>query len=384
MLQTPRGVAIALESDANETSWKAAEPQGDSVPTSSGQSFLSESPELYLPLTIRIGRTDTSSTLIVERAWVQTWFAKDIRQDRAVFRFRSSGSQATVELPPETISNEFEVLVDQKPAEVLSRASGRLVVRLPQTETTPPADGSTNSVEHSLELRSRHSVRQSLLTRHRLTPPQIEGATALSQVYWQVILPSDENIITAPEQLVSASRWQWLGSFWGLAPVATQPELEQWVNGSVQPPPPDSQTQYLYTGLLPVASIELVTSPRWLIVLAASGGVLLATLTWIYVPAAQRHWLLAAVAILLLGATITYPTAALLLAQASILGLVLSIVALALRNVFARTTRPALSHRVSPSTQRIIPQRSESVLMQPVVSAASTAPTASLRLSDSE
>jgi hypothetical protein len=140
----------------------------------------------------------------------------------------------------------------------------------------------------------------------------------------------------------------------------------------------------LYTGLLPVASIELVMAPRWILVLGASSAVLAAVLAWIYVPATQRRWILALVALLLIGATITYPTAALLLAQASLLGLVLSVVALVLRKIFTRTTRPVISHRVSSSSQRIISPRSESVLMQPVMTAASTAPTVSLRLSDSE
>jgi hypothetical protein len=315
---------------------------------------------------------------------MQSWFATDVRQDRAVFRFRTSGSQATIELPPDSISNEIEVLVDHRPAEILSRASGRLTVRLPLPRTSPTAESKASASEYTLELRSRHALRQSLLTRHRLTPPQIEGATALSQVYWQIILPGDENIIAAPQQLVSASEWQWVGSFWGFMPAAKQPELERWTGSSEQPPPADSQSQYLYTGLLPVASIELVTSPRWLIVLAASSTVLAAALAWIYIPATQRRWILGGVALLLVVMTITYPTAALLLARASLLGLVLSVVALLLRKIFTRTTRPALSHRVSPSSQRILPARSESVLLQPVVAAASTAPTASLRPANSE
>jgi hypothetical protein len=383
-LHAPRGLTVALETDASETSWKAATTQGENTSLNSIQNYSTDAAELYLPLTVRYGRSDNSSPLTVERVWVQAWFANDVRQDRAAFRFRTNGNQATVELPPETVSNEIEVLVDRQPAEVLSRASGRLVVRLPQPRPASEVEIAASASEHTLELRSRQSVRKSLLTRHHLTPPQIEGMTALSQVYWQIVLPADEDVVAEPQQLISASKWQWLGSFWGLAPVATQPDLERWTNSSEQPPPPESQTQYLYTGLLPVSSIELVTAPRWLLVLGASAAVLAAALAWMYVPAAQRLWILGAVALLLVGVTITYPAAALLLAQASLLGLILSVVALVLRKIFARTSRPSLSHRVSPSSQRIIPPRSESVLMQPIMTAASTAPTASLRLSDSE
>ena len=112
-------------------------------------------------------------------------------------------------------------------------------------------------------------------------------------MYWQIVLPGDEHVIDSPAQLTSASQWQWLGSFWGRRPVKSQAELEEWVGASEQMAPTDAQNQYLFTGLLPVSTIELVTGPRWLIVLAASAAVLALVIAWLYVPGAggRGSWL---------------------------------------------------------------------------------------------
>jgi hypothetical protein len=124
--------------------------------------------------------------------------------------------------------------------------------------------------------------------------------------------------------------------------------------------------------------------PRWLIVLAASAGVLALAIVWLYVPAARRTWVVAGAAVAIAAAAITQPTAAVLLAQASAIGLVLALLSVVLTRLFVRPTRTPLAPIVSPSSQRMLTPRTDSILMQPVLSAASTAPVAQLRASDSE
>src|SRR4029078_4434940 len=99
------------------------------------------------------------------------------------------------------------------------------------------------------------------ITRHRVTPPQIDATTELSQVYWQVILPADEHILQSPHPLVAAGPWQWLGAFWGRRPVMSQSDLEKWVGAAAQISPATSDNQYVFTGLLPVSSILFVQAP---------------------------------------------------------------------------------------------------------------------------
>lgn len=380
-VHAPRGLAVGLATSTEDSTWKPVHSQPENNSLASAYAFVADGPELYLPLIIRAGRTASPSATIVDRVWLQTWLSNNTQQDRSAFRFRTTSGQATVELSPDMYTGEIEVLLDHQPADVLSRASGRIVVRIPQpTGAAPALDAATTT--HTLELRSRQTYRHSILTRHHLTPPQIEGTTALSQVYWQIVLPGDEHVIYSPGQLTSASQWQWLGSFWGRRPLKSQPELEQWAGASEQVSPADAQSQYLFTGLLPVSSIELVTAPRWLIVLIASTAVLAVVIAWLYLPVAKRAWILVAAICLVAVTAIAFPTAALLLAQSSAIGAVLATLSVVLSHLVARPSRIPIAPLFSPSSQRVVTPRSDSILMPPV-SAASTAPTASLRISDS-
>lgn len=383
-VHAPRNLTVGVDTTMDDSSWKPVQTPAENNSLNSSYAFSADAPEQYLPLTLRAGRSELASPTIVDRVWLQTWFSNGVQQDRSAFRFRTSGEQTTVELSPEAITGEIEVLVDRQPAEVVSRAPGRIVVKLPQPQGIPAVGNGSTAATHTLELRSRFPYRPSVLTRHRLTPPQLEGSTALSQVYWHIILPGDQHVVGSPEQLTSASEWQWLGSFFGRHPLKAQPELEQWTAASEQMAPTEAQNQYLFTGLLPVASIEVITAPRWLIVLAASSGVLALALTWLYVPYSRQTWILAAVAAAIAAAAIAYPTAAFLLAQASIVGVVLAAVAFALSRIFARPAFAPIVPVVAASSQRLPTPRMDSILMPPAVAAASTAPTASLRLSDSE
>jgi hypothetical protein len=369
-----------------DTTWKVIPAGAEGQKSAAGTAYTASAAEMYLPLIVRAGRSDLSSAAVVDRVWLQTWLSGNIRQDRAAFRFRTQGAQTTIELPYDLAATEIEALIDRKPAVVISRAPGRIVVKVPQTTAPNNTEDaiSTASTSHTLELRSRESFRHNILTRHRLTPPQLDGSTALSQVYWQIVLPGDEHIAYAPDSLTAASQWQWMGSFWGRAPLKSQAELEEWIDSSTQAAPTDGQNIYLFTGLIPVSTIELVTAPRWLIVFAASGAVLLTVVALLYVPAAKRNWILAAIACALAVAALAYPTAAVLLAQAAAIGFMLSILAVALSHIFSRPPRmTTMTPMVSPSSQRLSTPR-ESILVPSVIAAASTAPTASLQIAESE
>ncbi len=306
-----------------------------------------------------------------------------MRQDRAAFRFRTSGPTVTVELPPGTSADQLEVLVDGQPAEIASRAAGRLVVRVATALGEHTASVENANAPHTLELRYRRANQWALLVRRHLTPPQLDGMTALAEVYWQIVLPSDGHVIQAPPQLAAASQWQWLGNFWGRRPTRSQADLEKWSGASSQLAPSAAQNEYLYCGLSPLSSIEVVTAPRWLIVLTASGAVLALVLAWIYVPAVRRGWLVLVLACALAVMAAAFPTPALLLGQASVLGIVLSALAVWIARFTTRSTRwvPPVA---TGSTHRQLTPRSDSLLIPSVATAASTAPAAPFQLPDSQ
>ncbi len=377
-------MSVSLNTKADDASWKVNDSQARNNSLGAAREFVAERAELSLPLLVSASESKPQSATIVERAWLQTWISGDIEQDRAVFRLRTSNSQTTIELPPDAPPGEVEVLVDAQPAEIVSQAAGRMVVRLGPDAPNPGAAVSPEPGTHTLEVRFRQAIQQSLLTRHLLTPPQIDGSTQLSQIYWQIILPGDEHIVGSPEELTSASEWQWLGSFWGRRPVMSQAELEAWVGASSQVAPSAADNQYLFTGLLPVSSISLLTAPRWLIVLVASSATLAILLGWFYLPTAIRPGLLVALIFAIAFTAVAYPTAAMLIGQASAIGVVLAMLSMLISRLLARPARRLPPLVVTASSQRMSTPRTDSILMPPVIASASTAPTAILRSSDSE
>ncbi len=382
-VHAPRGMFVSLGQNADASSWKSSDPHQKKTSGNSGYEFATDRGEFMLPLIVSAADSNAPSTTIVDRVWLQTWLSGGREQDRAAFRLRTSNPQATVELPPEASTGEVEVLVDGRIAEVSGRAAGRIVVRLPR-ETSNGGDTATaEPTTHTLEIRFRQAIQQPLIARHRLVPPQIDGTTELSQIYWQIILPSDEHIVESPEQLVSASQWQWLGAFWGRRPVMSQVDLEKWVGASSQLAPTIAENQYLFTGLLPVSSIAIVTAPRWLVVLLASSSILILLAGWLYLPLRARPWMLVALSVVIAAMAITYPTAARLIAQAAAIGVVLAPVSMLISRLLSRPSRRQLAPSITSSSQRAMTPRSDSIAMPPVVAGASTSPTVSLRTSDS-
>jgi hypothetical protein len=132
-----------------------------------------------------------------------------------------------------------------------------------------------------------------------------------------------------------------------------------------------------------VSSIELITAPRWLIVLTISSVALVIGFVLIYSPAARRGWIAAAAACLIAGLAVAFPVSALLLGQAAGLGVVAALLGLALKRTTSRTTHWPVTVS-GGSSQRQVAPRSDSILMPPVVATASTAPTVPLRISDSQ
>lgn len=381
-VHAPRGLSIALDSKADDATWTSVPTRSDERESNAANEYVAAGLAAYLPLVVTAADFNLPSATTVDRIWMQTWYSGDARQDRAAIRFRTAGSQATVELPPQPSPDEFEVLLDGEPADVLSRSNGRIVVRLARTIHGNGEPSSSASV-HTLELRSRQRVRQALLRRHQLTPPQLIGATALSQVYWQIVLPSDVHVIRSPARMSSTSQWQWLGGFWGQRPFVSQPELEEWVNASTQLSPTAAHNEYLYTGLAPVVSIDLISARRWLIVLVASSAVLAIGLVWTYFPPARRGWVVMAAASILAGVAVAFPVPALLLGQAAVLGVIVALLSMLLARLTSRPTHWPVTLSTGSSQRQLTPH-ADSVLTPPVAAAASTAPTVPLRISDPE
>jgi hypothetical protein len=384
VVHAPRGLRVSVDPAADVESWQPADTwPGEATPLDA-QEYVATQPALSIPLAFSAVDSLAPQNATVERVWLQTWLAGNVRQDRAAFRFRSAGTLAAIELPPDVSPHEVEVVLDGKLADVPSRDEGRLVVRL----SGASAGEAAAEQPHTLELRYRQIDVSPWVARRRLTPPQMIGATAWSEVYWQVVMPGELHIVSSPGALAAVGPWQWLGSFWGRRPALTQTDLENWSGATwahadeARLAPSAAQNEYLYSGLAPLASIEIVTMPRWLIVLLASGAVLALAVVWVYAPIVGRGWVMVSLAIVVAALAVSFPEPAALLGQAAVLGLVLATVVALLRRLTLRPVRWPQFTTSSGSSIHSPLARSDSFVAPPPP--ASTSPTARARLSDSQ
>ncbi len=363
-------VAVALDESAN-SAWQ----QMDDAGAKSALVLSMAGAAAELPLMLEPIALDRPQATTVERAWLQTWQAGGTIQDRAAFKFRTAGSAVTVELPPLTAVQEVEVLADGTLARVSTRQEGRLIVELPNSLTANAAGTSS----HTLELRYRRPAPVGLVTRHWFTPPQLVGTSALSEVYWQVVLPGDRHVVRTPGQLVPVDTWQWFEVFWGRTATMTQAELETWVGTTSQLGPSATHNAYLYSGLAPMASIEMFTAPRWLFVLVASGAVLAVVSMWMYVPMVRRGWIGILLAVIVASLAVAYPGPAVLVGQAAVLGVILAAVALVLRRWMSpRTIALPLATSGSTNLRMRSSLRTDSYPTPSLVHSSSGTPTAPL------
>ena len=342
-VHAPRSIAVALAANTDGSSWKTSNSANDNSTRNSAYAFAADAPELHLPLTIRAAEP------IWPRPRQLIEFGCKLGSRTTLFRtvlrfvFRRLATKSPWSFLTPISANSKCSSIASRPISYRAHLGESPFGCRKRGEQGPRTSRRHLPRIHS-SLRFRQAYSHNLVTRHLLTPPQIEGSTALSQVYWHIVLPSDEHIIYSPEQLTAASQWQWLGSFWGRQPLKSQAELEQWVDASTQLAPADAQNQYLFTGLLPVSTIEVITAPRWLIVLIASTAALVLVLAHVYLPFARQTWVVAVAACAIAALAIIYPTAALLLAQAAAVGVVLAMLAIVLSRLFVATE----AHAVSP------------------------------------
>ena len=166
--------------------------------------------------------------------------------------------------------------------------------------------------------------------------PQWGEGVWVRRLYWQLVLPHDEHVLTAPAGFTNECVWSWEGYFWGRKPLLGQAELEAWVGATGDLSDPSGTNHYLFSTMGNVPRGEVHTADRFWIVLIASGATLVAGLILIYLPASRHPASLFALALALLCAGSIYPEPTLLVAQAAGLGLVMTLVAGLLQRGVAR------------------------------------------------
>jgi hypothetical protein len=303
-----------------------------------------------------------SNTAVVERAWIQTWLTSSARQDRAIYQFTTNQKELVFQLPKETAADQVLVMLDGQRVAAESLGENRFSLELV---------GDAEIHRYLLELRYNFSGRRPPRGLLSLDFPRLGDNLWIRRMYWQLVLPQNEHVIANPAGFVGEYRWNWSGYYWGREPLLDQAQLENWIGTAQHAVLPEGVNTYLYGILGNVDHAEVCTANRSLFVLTASGAALILGLLLIYVPLVRHPLSLLVMTLVLLSLTMIYPESTALFAQASGLGLALTLMAGFLERSMARRRKTLLLPESSQVIRDLTSTRSPH-LMIPAVSADSS------------
>ena len=370
-VSTPRGLSV--HGPTGEGPWRISAADSRRAPQPTGLSLSADERTNEVILTVH---QEESDAIVVDRAWVQTSLTDGIWRERAVFRFTSNRKEVVLVLPTGVDFRRLRLTLasgsadNRKPIEIDQPGESRLLVPLPDDAGRQP---------QWLEARYVYSGAPSRPGRVSMELPRLEGEVWVRRMYWELVLPSNEHVVVGPEGFTAEYEWGWNRSFWGRRPAMDPWQLEEWSGAEQLNDMSESVSRYLFSRPGPADRGELRTANRWLIVLAASSAVLLGGLLLIYVPASRHPAGLLVVALVLVGASISYPGPALLTCQAASLGLALALLGALLHRALGRS-RGTVGAR-EPSSSILDRHSTQAQYRQPVEAEQASTETVPLEMS---
>ncbi|MCI0362211.1 MAG: hypothetical protein L0211_27340, partial [Planctomycetaceae bacterium] len=277
-------------------------------------------------------------SVAVERMWIQTWLARDVRQERAAFRLTTDADQLHVKLPSAPRRGTLHAAINGQTVEAMLQPPAAAIIAVPSA-----ARGRQCAVELWYAMDS--AIKASGWTSSQWQPPALESAAAPRRLYWQIGLPSDQFLVVPPADLSWEMQWQIAGwPIWS-RPVRSQEDLESWIGASRQDPLPQGANQYLFSSVGSAPALAVSFASRRIILALGGGAALVIGLALLHVRALRRPEVVLAAAVILAALALAFPNVAVLAAQAAGLGLLIAL-AIALWSWFTSgrqvwTTEPA-------------------------------------------
>lgn len=299
------------------------------------------SPQIELDLELQQARD--AGVVAVEQAWMQSWLAPQMRQDRAVFRVTTAAERLRIQVPDSIQKSSLVAAINGRSATRRRLdAEGVLTLELPAV---------TQPTTYVVELWYEFTRGRPPIGVMQMNAPQLLGAGEARRSYWQVILPENEHLLAGPKNLAADMRWRWEGTHFGRSGRMSQNDLERWSGASLQPNPPSGTNTFLFSGFGSLEQIEVRTIARRSVLLACSGLALVAGLALLYLPLARHPLVLVLVGIGIGTLSLWSPDTAVMIAQAAIAGVGCALLARLLQSLYGSPPLPRSQRRqASPST----------------------------------
>ncbi len=280
-----------------------------------------------LQLALRVNRRDLrrQSTTIISRAWLETRWDTVKRRDRAVFRVATNQDSLAIELPGD--ADLLRVGLDG--ADVT-----HLVLRDEQQIRTIQV---TPGQEHVLEIWYSMPATTRWPGALDLDVPRVLQAKSHHRVYWTLMMPPDVHLLTPPVGMTPELTWTWRGLFWSRVSRLQPEDLEQWMGATAQSDDfPQTVNHYLLSSFGTLDGHRFSIASRGTVLMTMSGTALLAGLALIYVRRLRHPALLFGIGLTLFTLILGYPDLSAALAQAAVLGVLLSLIACGLKWIMDR------------------------------------------------
>jgi hypothetical protein len=323
------GVRILSHGDA----WQSSDKDPAQSGLQTGLEFQADKCRESLDLELRREDRSAVNTTVIERAWIQTRLSSSARQDQAVFQFTGNQKELLFQLPNGAAPEQMLIMLDGKRVEAQAAGENRFSLAL-------PGEGEIRS--YLLELGYHFPGPRPARGLLSLDFPRLGSNVWTRRMYWQLVLPQNEHVLIDPPGFDREYCWKWCGYFWGREPVLNQMQLEAWIGASQHSMLPEGAGVYLYGNLGSADRAELRTVGRTLIVAVASGAALILGLVLIYVPIVRHPFSLLVISLGLFSLAMIYPEPAAMIAQASGLGLALTLLAGILERSMARRRKKLL------------------------------------------
>jgi hypothetical protein len=311
-----------------------------------------------VPLVIAAAPGPAVDSVVVERGWIETRLSAGHRYDWAVFRLTTGQPRLQLRLPDGADLASLVLAVDG--ARVTPETTRQREL------TVPLAEGP--QAHRIVELGYQFAAGEPRAAA-TLEAPKLNAPNWVGQVYWQLLIPQNEHVLFTPPNYDEESRWVWADFYWQRRPTLEPADLESWIRGEPQGDAPrlvresqqaprgratslDTANRYLFSTVGAIEPLRVSTISRAPLVLLASLPLLLCGLALIYFPVARHPAVLFGVAVLIAAVSLLAPYSAIVLAQASTLGLALIAVALVLARMFPRRKTATIPRRGSSQAVR--------------------------------
>ncbi|MGL4943245.1 MAG: hypothetical protein ACRC46_08635 [Thermoguttaceae bacterium] len=323
-VEVPRGIGVTLY-DTSRTTWTPRETKSYSVYQQQRFTFVASdvAPQPTINIQLALDDPDALGMTVVRRVWLQTWLKGDVRTDFLAMLVSTNRPSLTIKLPPGVVADKCHALVGG--VSVVAPLLGDNEIQIPLGE---------NRSREPVVVDVRYQLPAQSGAWPTLELPQFLQSTLVRNVYWNVVLPSQQHLVSTPAGWTPEYRWKWNGFFWTRAPLIDIAQID-FPSDLLKDYTASPQTnQYLFSSFNPSGAASLVVLSRSVMVFVASAFVLAASLAVIYFPRLRYATSLVILLLATVAAVIVQPTLSLLAMQASVLGILLVIVSLYFYRLF--------------------------------------------------